>query len=159
MYWGGLSHIKNYNAQSEWYTNTFCVDCLFTFLPFVLILLLSLILVLFWSFLSIHLCVLSLCTQVSRAQWPCSLFSCWTITWRPGSLGSGMVLSPWASPSVGLLWEACYSLSSGNLHHLPSLKMYEMLLEVKKVLLNVKGHVLHVTTSSVHFSTVLPTIQ
>lgn len=41
--------------------------------------------------------------QVSRGRWPCSLCSCWTITWLPGSLGFGMGLLPWAFPLVAHL--------------------------------------------------------
>lgn len=62
--------------------------------------------------------VLSLCSQVSRVQWPCFPFSCWIITWPPGSSASGTALSPWASPSVAPPLEACCSLSSGSLHQL-----------------------------------------
>lgn len=126
MYSGDVSHIYcrwkiAMLSQRRTVHNTWCIDCIFysaapnsASLFFPLLLLLSFI----WSPLStpLSLSFLSLCTQVSRVPWPCFLFSCWIITWPPGSSASGMALSPWASPSVGRPWEACCSLSSGSLH-------------------------------------------
>lgn len=87
--------------------NTYCIGFIYSFLP-------SSCLLLYFHLPFPPHCLAR--SQASRAQWPCFLSSCWTITWPPGSSASGTASLPWASPSAARLWEAWCSLSSGNRH-------------------------------------------